>query len=66
MQKVNIQIRDKDIKCPESDITLFDVKNAYIATGVLAPELTEALFNLADFTIDRLIYAESERFRNNY
>lgn len=66
MQKVTIQCRDKDIRCPETNITLFQIKEAYIGTGQLAPELTEALFSLIDFTVDRLIYTESERFRNNY
>ena len=66
MRKTNVQIRDKEIKIPESDLTLFDIKNAYIGTGQLAPELVEGLFTLVDKTVDRLIYTESERFRNNY
>ena len=66
MQKTNVQIRDKEIKIPESDLTLFDIKNAYIGTGQLAPELVEGLFTLVDKTVDRLIYTESERFRNDY
>ena len=66
MQKTNVLIRDKEIKIPESDLTLFDVKNAYIGTGQLAPELVEGLFTLVDKTVDRLIYTESERFRSNY
>ena len=66
MQKVTIQCRDKYIRCPETNITLFRVKEAYIGTGQLEPELTEALFSLIDFTLDRLIYTESERFRNDY
>lgn len=66
MLTVNVQSRDKDVKCPNTQITLFDIKNAYIATGALAPELIENLFHLVDFSIDRLIYTESERFRNNY
>lgn len=66
MQKTNVQIRDKEIKIPESDLTLFDIKNAYIGTGQLAPELVEGLFTLVDKTVDRLIYTESERFRNSY
>lgn len=66
MQKTNVQIRDKEIKIPESDLTLFDIKNVYIGTGQLAPELVEGLFTLVDKTVDRLIYTESERFRNSY
>lgn len=66
MQKVTVQCRDKDIRCPETNITLFQIKEAYIGTGQLAPELIEALFSLIDFTVDRLIYTESERFRNDY
>lgn len=66
MQKTNVLIRDKEIKIPESDLTLFDVKNAYIGTGQLAPELVEGLFTLVDKIVDRLIYTESERFRSNY
>ena len=66
MLKTNVQIRDKEIKIPESDLTLFDIKNAYIGTGQLAPELVEGLFTLVDKTVDRLIYTESERFRNSY
>lgn len=66
MLKTNVQIRDQEIKIPESDLTLFDIKNAYIGTGQLAPELVEGLFTLLDKTVDRLIYTESERFRNSY
>lgn len=66
MLKITIQNRDNDIKCPKTNITLFEIKNAYICTGQLAPELTEDLFALTDFLIDRLLQSESERFRNNY
>lgn len=66
MLKTSVQIRDREIKIPESDLTLFDIKNAYIGTGQLAPELVEGLFLLVDKTVDRLIYTESERFRNDY
>lgn len=66
MLKTNVQIRDRDVKTPKSDITLFDIKNVYIGTGTLAPELIEELFSLTDFLTDRLITSESERFRNNY
>lgn len=66
MLKVTVQNRDNDVKCPKTNITLFDIKNVYIGTGTLAPELIEELFSLSDFLIDRLITSESERFRNDY
>lgn len=66
MQKIRVNLRDKEIKVPDTNLSLFDLKNAYIATGELAPELNDALFNLVDFVLDRLLYTESERFRNNY
>lgn len=66
MLEVTIKSRDNVVKCPKTNITLFEIKNAYICTGQLAPELTEDLFALTDFLIDRLLQTESERFRNDY
>lgn len=66
MRKLRVNIRDKEIRVPNTVITLFDIKNAYIATGELAPEFNEDLFILIDFLLDRLLWTESERFRNNY
>ena len=66
MRKVRVLARDNDVKIPNTSLSLFEIKNAYIETGQLAPELTEDLFELSDFLIDRLVITESERFRNNY
>ena len=66
MIKVNIQARDKEVKLPASKRTLFDIKNQYMCDGELGAAEAEELFDLVDFVIDRLLQAESERFRNNY
>lgn len=66
MRKVRVLARDNDVKIPNTSLSLFEIKNAYIETGQLAPELIEDLFELSDFLIDRLVITESERFRNNY
>lgn len=66
MRKVRVLARDNDVKIPNTSLSLFEIINAYIETGQLAPELIEDLFELSDFLIDRLVITESERFRNNY
>ena len=66
MRKVRVLARDNDVKIPNTSLSLFEIKNAYIETGQLAPELIEDLFEVSDFLIDRLVITESERFRNNY
>ena len=66
MMSVSVKVSDKSVSVPETTISYFDIKNVYIGTGKLAPEMTEALFALTDRLIDRLVISESERFRNNY
>lgn len=64
--KVNIQARDSEVKAPQTKHSLFYLKNQYIVNGLLENESAEELFGMIDFLVDRLIKAESERFRSNY
>lgn len=66
MTKVRIYSRDSEVKVPNGEHALFYLKNQYIVNGQLKNESTEELFNMVDFLVDRLLRAESERFRNNY
>ena len=64
--KVNIQARDSEVRVPQTRHSLFYLKNQYIINGLLENESAEELFDMVDFLVDRLLQAESERFRNNY
>ena len=65
-QTIIFKSRDKDVKAPAAKRTLFDIKNQYFMDGRLDNGAVEELFELVDFLTDRLIYTESERFRNNF
>lgn len=66
MMKVRIFSRDSEVKVPHCKHSLFYLKNQYIVNGLLENESAEELFDMIDFLVDRLLKAESERFRSNY